>query len=670
VNALGRTLSLALLAAAAVIPLVHDDASAAPETAAQRAVASVRTLDDYKHFRTAMIDLVGRAPTRDEIASFEKSSFDFDAWVDKHLEGPAYAARLTRIYMDLLRLEPNVNFSSGPSQLFRQDIQGPDGKPVSVFYRGGQRRERLETDGKFCFTEEESGLVVRPNAKEVGTPIPVNKKLLDKYTVLVKPWWLYKDYRAKDPKELFGREWTDADAEYHPVESLLNGPDGKPVTAVRICREEAQTAETGTLFVRPPPPASAALMKPGEKPATPVKPGGKPAPLAVVAAPGKLLVKPPPKDRPFAKKNEGQPVACATRLALTSSIDCGCGVGLERCMPNDGPGQGNAFYFPNHEPLGPALPLDGARQQAQRWFPYWWSRESQQFLSDIFTSDRDFRQILTGKQTFVNGPLAQFYRDVQRGGCCGPEANFGMREEKEPLFDPSRVPAGLAPQDTGTWTYVADRGAHAAGLLTQPMFLEKYASARARGAVLYNAFLCKSFNAEQAQLTPSEEPNLMKRPGCQACHATLEPLAAYFSRVEQANFVYLPRAEFPVVSDRCKKDKNGKLNGACNALYDVSFIDGKTGDATLRSAYGSPAHADEGPEGAGRDITASPDFASCAVSRVASSFLGRQLDSDDAVLLDGLTRHFVASGYKMRTLVRDVVRSNEYRHGNDSGGAR
>ena len=649
-------------------PLVHDDASAS-------AGSPLRSLDDYKHFRVAMIDLVGRAPTRDEITSFEQPSFDFDGWVDKHLEGPGYAARLTRIYMDLLRLEPNVNFASGPTQLFRQDIQGPDGKPVSVFYRGGQRRERLETDGKFCFTTEESGLVVRPNAKEVGTPLPVSKKLLDKYTVLVKPWWLYKDYKAKDPKQLFGREWTDADPEFHPVETLLNGPDGKPVTTVRVCREETQTAEMGTLFARATPPPTP--PKQADKPmmagmSAPPPPTSLTPPVVTPPRPPRPApkVKPPPKDRPFAKKNEGQPVACATRLALTSSIDCGCGVGLERCMPNDGPGQGNAFYFPNHAPLGPALALDGARQQAQRWFPYWWSRESEQFLSDLFSSDRDFRQILTGKQTFVNGPLAQFYRDVQRGGCCGPEASFGMREEKEPLFDPARVPAGLSPQDTGTWTFVADRGAHAAGLLTQPMFLEKYASARARGAVLYNAFLCKSFNAEQAQLAPSEEPNLMKRPGCQACHATLEPLAAYFSRVEQANFVYLPKDDFPVVSPKCKKDKNGHLNGACNALYDVAFVDANgTGGATLRSAYGSPTHADEGPEGAGRDITASPDFASCAVSRVASSFLGRQLDSDDAALLDSLTRDFVHSGYRMRTLVRDVMRSNEYRRANDSGGS-
>ena len=93
---------------------------------------------------------------------------------------------------------------------------------------------------------------------------------------------------------------------------------------------------------------------------------------------------------------------------------------------------------------------------------------------------------------------------------------------------------------------MADRGPHAAGILTMPMFLEKYASARARGAALYNAFLCKSFVADdKTQLTPSTEPNLMMRPGCSTCHATLEPLAAYFARVEPGSFVFLPAGELP-----------------------------------------------------------------------------------------------------------------------------
>jgi hypothetical protein len=336
-------------------------------------------------------------------------------------------------------------------------------------------------------------------------------------------------------------------------------------------------------------------------------------------------------------------------MALDYAPDCGCGVGLERCVPGDSNQGGNAFYYPNHMPLGPGMPLDDARQQVQRWFPYWWSREAVRFMGDIFASDRDFREVLTGKQTFVNGPLAQFYRTVQRSNCCGPEASFGMLEEKEPLFDPKSVPADLEPQDVSTWKLVENRGPHAAGILTMPMFLEKYASARARAAAVYNDFLCKSFVAENQQLTPSADPNLMVRPGCKTCHATLEPLAAYFARVEASNFVFLPQADFPVHNTTCKLDKNGHLNGACTALYDPAFADAK--GATLRSAYGSPAHADETPVGAAQDITRMPEFAGCAVQRVTSSLLGRPTTPDDDVLV--------------KSLVRAIVRSDEYRRSNN-----
>ena len=600
-----------------------------------------RTLDDYRHFRITAIDLAGRMPTRDEVAAFERPDFDEDKWIDAQLEGPAYVERMTRIYMDVLRLEPNLNFSSGPAQLFRQDIQGPDGKPVLVFYRGGQRREREATDGEFCLTPDETGLVVRPNAQPVGTAKKVSKKVLEKYTTLVKPWWLYRDYRSSSASLRLGQGWTDADPGYRLADGLMNDPDGKPTVAVRVCREEAQPGETGHIY------ASGRVKAPAP---TAKLPGGR--------------LKPAPLDRPYATKNKGEPLACDSKAALDYATDCGCGVGLERCVPNDSPNQGSAFFFPNHVPLGPGLPLDSVKQQAQRWFPYWWSREAVRFLDDIFASDRDFRQILTGHQTFVNGPLAQFYKTIQRGNCCSAEANFGMTEETEPLFDPKNVPMDLEPQDVGKWELVADRGPHAAGVLTLPMFLEKYASARARGAAVYNAFLCKSFLADNnTQLTPSTEPNLMIRPGCSTCHATLEPLAAYFARVEPGSFVFLPQANFPTHTTACRKDKNGKMNGPCNALYDIAFADDK--GATLRSAYGSPAHADATPAGAAQDITRSPDFAACAVQRITSSFLGRPTTADDEPLLRALDDAFVKSDYRMRTLVRALVHSAAYRKSNN-----
>jgi hypothetical protein len=610
---------------------------------------AARSLEDYRHFRVASIDLVGRTPTRDELAAFERADFDWAHWVDAALTGPAYVERLTRIYMDALRLEPNLNFTANPAQLFRVQITGPDGKPVNVLYRAGQRRTREATDGEFCLAPDETGLIVRPNAAPIGTPRKTQQNVINAHTVAVKPWWLYRDYKSPHPEQRYQQGWANPDPAFRPVDALLQDPDGKPTMEVRICREEAQEPALGHLY------ASGRTAKPASP--SPVSP-----PPSGHALPGGRI-KPAPVDAAYITQHKGDVVACDTKEGELGAVDCGCGIGLERCMPNSGVGDTPAFQFPNHMPLGPGAPLDSANQSAYRWYPYWWSREAVHFLDYLFDQDRDFREVLTSHTTFVNGPLAQFYRSIQKGSCCGPESAFGMRVETEPLFDPSRVPADLAPQDVEKWVEIPDRGSHSAGLLTMPMYLEKYASARARGAAIYNDFLCKSFNAGQAELTPSEEPDLMKRPGCQVCHATLEPLAAYFTRIEPASFVYLPEALFPVKATTCKKDKAGKLSGPCNALYDVGFFDA-TGP-TLRSGYASPAHANAGAVGAGEDITKMPEFATCAVQRVTSSFLGRAITSDDASLLASLTTEFVQSGYRMRALVRAVAQSDAYRRANN-----
>jgi len=641
-------------------PLAH----AAPSS-------SRRTLDDYRHFRTATIDLLGRMPTREEIAAFEKSDFDFDAWIETRIDGPGYVDRLTRIYMDQLRLEPNVNFSLGPAQLFRRAVTGPDGQKIDVFYRVQQRRVPEEIDATFCFTQAElfapgkpapatsplsgmSAMAPMPSRYVPPTPKPIPKALLDERTVVVRPWWLYRDYRDARPVLRYREGWKLVDPEYKPVKGLLENADGTPITEVRVCKEEAQVAETGHVY-------ASGRTAPARPPAT--------AAPSTTAAPSAT---PPPRptrrgpfDRPFAIENQGKPIACDTRTALESSVDCGCGPGLERCVPADTEGGGAAFEFPTHNPMGSSMPLESTRQQASRWFPHWWSREAVRFLRYVFEQDRDFRTVLTGKETLVNGPLAQFYRHIQRGNCCGPEASFGMTEETEPLFDPRSVPRELMPHDVGTWMLVRDRGPHAAGIQTMPMFLEKYASARARGAVLYTTFLCKSFVAENVELSPSKETNLMIRPGCSTCHATLEPLAAYFARVEPGSFVFLPPSKLPLVNPLCKKAPNGKLSGpaGCNLLYDPAFADDK--GATLRSAYGSPKNAEATPVGAGDAITKMPEFAQCAVERVAASFLGRPLSSDDVAMRKELTRTFEQSGYRMKHLVKGILRSPAYRHANN-----
>src|SRR5512140_3017066 len=70
-------------------------AAVTPADVANAAPRPPPTLDDYRHFRAVAIDLLGRMPTREEVAEFEKPSFSLDAWVDGHLQGGTYAERLS-----------------------------------------------------------------------------------------------------------------------------------------------------------------------------------------------------------------------------------------------------------------------------------------------------------------------------------------------------------------------------------------------------------------------------------------------------------------------------------------------------------------------------------------------------------------------------------------------
>lgn len=646
---LAATLTLAHSARAAPSPTASPTpsptTSAAPSPTASPTPSPTTgpapSLDDYKRFRALSIDLLGRMPTRDEVAAFERAP-DLDRWVDAHLESGGHVERLARTYLDVLRLEtaPSLLYQTTPTTLRRTKILGPDGKELHVYFRRGQRRLRPETDGDFCLTEKETGLKVKLTNQVVpeGTPFAVDKKVLEAATVLVRPWWLYEDARAAVPSRRYGEQWNPGGT-YRPMPTFLTEPDGSPTIAVRVCREEAQTSETGTLYAS------------GRDVAIPPETLGRQSPA--------------PADTPYVKQHRGEPVSCRSYAGFALSADCGCGVGLEACLPGDSNSKdvmGFILPGPGRAPLGTDLPFDEGPQGYSAWHKLWWSQEASQLLAHLFSEDRDFREVLTGRWTYVNGPLAQFYRATAPSSAGAHAKGFAPMNVTQPIVDPASVPPALSPHDFDTWTRLEDRGPRAAGITTTPAFLMKYASRRARGATLYTAFLCKSFNAEKARLEPSTEPDLRLRPGCSSCHATLEPLAAYFTRIVETNFMVLSESVFPVDSPKCRVDPQGKIPTFCPLYYDPVFSD--SGRAMLRGAYASPAHADVGPPGAARDITSSPEFASCAVQRVAEAFLGRPLSSEDDALTRSLGEVFVQGGYRMKALVRALLRSEAYAHGN------
>jgi hypothetical protein len=457
--------------------------------------------------------------------------------------------------------------------------------------------------------------------------------LADK-TVLVKPWWLYADYRAFAPNDRVGPDWAARFPAFQLVPALLFEPDGKTATTeIRVCREEAQTAATGVVYA-----SGRVAPKKGELPA-----GGR--------------LTQPPGDSGFAKRSRGRAVSCTSGIGFANSLECGCGVGLERCMPSPGPYfETPPFVMPINAPFGTDVPFEATPQPASAWLRMWWGEEAAHFMDRVFLEDRDFRELLTSHEDRVNGPLAQFYRAIASATCCGASAELGYTDP-EALVDPAAVPEALVPQDTATWLPIADRGPHAAGLLTMPVFLTKYGSRRARAHVVASAFLCHEFVADTVRLSPSTEPDLTKRPGCSACHQTLEPMAAAFTRVSESDWTWLPATQLPMSLPRCAGDKPP---GQCKGYYDPAFA------GQLRGAYAAPSRAEAGPAGLAQEVVASPDFAPCVVQTVASGLLGRALDTDDAAWKAQLAKQFVDGGYRLRALVRAIVTSPRYRHGNDA----
>jgi len=271
----------------------------------------------------------------------------------------------------------------------------------------------------------------------------------------------------------------------------------------------------------------------------------------------------------------------------------------------------------------------------------------------------------------VNGPLAQFYKWIAPSTCCGGSfatADFYGGQvfnyvNPVSLFEPKAVPNDLLPHDTNKWVRIEDRGPLASGLLTMPIFLTKFGSRRGRAHILYQTFLCSEFVATAEELTPSNEPNLMKREGCSGCHINLEPLAAYFTRVTESDWTYLPEANFPNKTDKCGAAPGSQAQKGCDNFYDPAFITEKEG--TLRTSYGSEENTKAGPAGIAQYIVNSNQFAPCVVQNIATSFLGRLLNSDDDALRGELEKAFVGSVFHMKALVRALVRADAYRNSNN-----
>lgn len=612
-----------------------------------------RTLDEYRFFRALTIDLVGRVPTRAEIAAFERPTFNVEQWIDMQLATPEAAERVRRIYMDRLRLELNSTVPIRPrgTILRRIPVRRANGTNVWVYFRSGQRRSNVDIDGTMCFTPDELGVQYPstgepPVGSACNTPRPITDAVLNARTVVIKPWWLYRDYRSANPTQRYdAAAWASIAPGYDPTNGMLVDEAGNPVTEIRVCREEAQTAAQGAPFVR----------------TTAV-----PAPLTGCS---RRLVG-VPNTNADAMALSGQMLSCDTQTGFNLSTECGCGPGLERCLPGAAVNNltaGALVDSATRAPIGIENAFENRGVNPSDWMLLWFSQEASHFIDAVFQADRDVRDLVRARDTYVNGPLATFYRSEQGQNCCTTNHLKFSYSNPTQLFNPANVPATLLPHDVERWARVTDRGALASGLLTMPIFLTKYGTRRARAHVLYQAFMCKEFVAPNVALMPSSEPDLTRRTGCSGCHATLEPMSAFFTRVAESDWTYLPAAQFPLEATRCRTATplDGMPSG-CSPFYDPAFTSGTR--SWMRGIYNltaAQANAEAGPRGMGDYIAARPEFAPCFVETVAESFLGRELNEEDGALRTQLQTSLTAATFHPRAMIRQLLLSDAYRRANN-----
>lgn len=198
------------------------------------------------------------------------------------------------------------------------------------------------------------------------------------------------------------------------------------------------------------------------------------------------------------------------------------------------------------------------------------------------------------------------------------------------------------------WTLAAPPDARpAAGMLSSTSLWFVYDGDtnnfnRRRANAVSRIFLCEDFLARDvsfdADLSLEDlermEDAIRSVPGCQACHAGLDPIAALLGGFAERSF----------------EGSLERLGGY--SPWTADWYHGLTQPAW----FGHPVN---GLEDLGQMIAADRRFARCAARTLAEGLSGAALPADAP--LDDWTDHFIQSGYDLRALAAELTRSSLYR---------
>ncbi len=278
----------------------------------------------------------------------------------------------------------------------------------------------------------------------------------------------------------------------------------------------------------------------------------------------------------------------------------------------------------------------------------------------VVDEGRPLSDVLTLRELEVNGPLAH-YLTWQTA------TTVDFLSRPSPSFS-----APVMEFTNESWVRVPLSG-RASGVLATPFYLLKFTTNRARANRFFNAFLCVALQAPPGGLPSpaeacSQEPDLSKRCGCNACHQVLEPAAAHWGRFTEAGTFELTDTEFPSFDATCIAD-GGALPDRCAHYVTRARVGAEAPYVgKLRSLlFASPesvAAVAAGPGAWAREKIDSKEVGACVTRRFFEKLVGRPFRedlADERALEASLRERFDTSGGDLGALLRAIVALPQYR---------
>lgn len=280
-------------------------------------------------------------------------------------------------------------------------------------------------------------------------------------------------------------------------------------------------------------------------------------------------------------------------------------------------------------------------------------------VDHVIARDEPYEQILLTKDIEFNGPVVHYLNHMSR-----------LSFDTYARIDSTAPPPPLSYADR-RWVPVSRTGRHA-GVLTSPGYLLKFQTGRQRAHRFYNAFECASFIPNGPLPSPfepcSQREDLTQRCGCDACHQTLEPMAAHWGRYAEYGFGHLSEAEYPfVVDDRCTPPVRGvEQLFECFRFYELEPVGQEEPYFGFLLPYvfrtlDERQNIEQGPAKLVQDSLTSGRLDRCTVRRMWTHFMRREPNLDeDGSEIPQLTADYVAAGRSLKSLVSAIVRHPAY----------